>query len=300
MLVHDTPSTALLSAERLLAHLPGVIFQLHRDRNGRLQFRYLEGGGSILERLDRVRLGEDAAPVIQTLAGEHWPAIETAIERSARWLVPLSTRFRIVHPQHRLCWVGVSALPERNVDGVTWNGLMMDVTGQVAHEQRLEKRCHTDLLTGLANRRRLMMELKRRAQQSREEATPLSVMMIDVDFFKRFNDRHGHARGDEILRSLAQQTQQLLRASDLMARLGGEEFVVVAPRTPLSHCRCIADRVRDAIARLDLGTGVGEVTVSIGVAEYRPDEALTTLLKRADQALYRAKDTGRDCVYPIA
>ncbi|WP_447556167.1 GGDEF domain-containing protein [Vreelandella sp. EE22] len=298
MLVNDKPLTPL-SADYLLPHLPGVIFQLHRSSMGTLRFTYLEGGGTILDCMDRVALADNANSSIAQLTGEHWPVVSAAIERSARWMIPLSTRFKLSHPLRKTCWIGVSAIPERTAHGVSLNGIMMDITGQVVNEKRLEKRSYTDVLTGIPNRRKLMMELNRLALASRHEAKPLSVMMIDVDYFKKLNDRFGHAVGDEILKALATQTKALLRESDMLARLGGEEFVVIAPRTPLNQCHRFANRVRDAIARLDLGTGVGEVTVSIGVAEYRPHEALTTLLKRADKALYRAKDTGRDCVYHI-
>ncbi|MFG6667381.1 GGDEF domain-containing protein [Halomonas sp. HNIBRBA4712] len=299
MHVNDSSFERPSSAEYLLPSLPGVIFQLHRSPQGRLRFTYLEGDATILEQMDRAHLAESANGAIEQLTGEHWPMVEAAIERSARWLVPLTTRFQLCHPTHRAYWVGVSATPVRTAEGVRFNGMMMNITGQVVNEQRLERRCYTDVLTGLPNRRKLMMELNRLSMASQNEQAPFSIMMIDVDFFKRVNDRFGHDRGDEILKALAEQVRALLRDSDMLARLGGEEFVAVAPRTSLNHCVSVAERVREHIAGCDLGAGPGEVTVSIGIAEYRPAEILPTLLKRADKALYRAKDFGRDCVYQI-
>ncbi|MFI0473930.1 GGDEF domain-containing protein [Halomonas sp. HMF6819] len=293
------PSLTAPTTEALLPNLPGVIFQLDRSPNGTLRFTYLEGDRDILDHLDRAALADSANKGIAQLTGEHWPMVSAAIERSARWLVPLATRFRLCHPSHKAYWIGVSASPVRCGDGVRFNGMMMNITGQVVNEQRLEKRCHTDVLTGLPNRRKLMLELNRLSMVSQHDLTPFSIMMIDVDHFKRFNDHFGHAYGDEILRALAERIRALLRDSDMLARLGGEEFVAVAPRTTLGHCYSVAERVRDSVAKLDLGAGTGEVTISIGIAEHRPQEILATLLKRADKALYRAKDTGRDCVYAI-
>ncbi|MGO3669969.1 MAG: GGDEF domain-containing protein, partial [Vreelandella alkaliphila] len=125
---------------------------------------------------------------------------------------------------------------------------------------------------------------------------PLSIMMVDIDHFKQLNDRWGHLQGDSVLEQLAVQTQQLLRCEDMVARLGGEEFMVVLPLTPLQQCHKLADRLRHAISSYDFGIGAGQVTVSIGVAEYRCGEPLANLIERADQALYSAKEVGRDCV----
>ena len=110
------------------------------------------------------------------------------------------------------------------------------------------------------------------------------------------NDRWGHLKGDSVLAQLADVTQSLLRCEDMVARLGGEEFMVVLPLTSLQQCHKLADRLRHTIADYDFGIGQGNVTLSIGVAEYRCGEPLVSLIERADRALYSAKDVGRDCV----
>ncbi|MDP3534982.1 MAG: GGDEF domain-containing protein [Halomonas sp.] len=292
----DNVISAPQSADLLVPLIPGVVFQFYRSHCGQMRFSYLEGGGESLKHIDRQQLAKDANQLIKQLTDSDHPKIMSAIERSARWMLPLSTRFRLPFPNAKPRWIAVSAKPEPAANGVFWNGIMMDITDQVAEEQRLRKLCDTDPLTGLPNRRKLMLHLNHLSSLSARHGTPLSIMMIDIDHFKRLNDRWGHLEGDNVLKKLAIQTQALLRCEDMVARLGGEEFMVVLPLTPLQQCHKLADRLRDAIANYDFGVGAGQVTLSIGVAEYRCGEPLDSLITRADQALYSAKDIGRDCV----
>ncbi|AVI63663.1 GGDEF domain-containing protein [Halomonas sp. GFAJ-1] len=292
----DSVISAPQSADLLVPLIPGVVFQFYRSHCGQMRFSYLEGGGESLKHIDRHQLAKDANQLIKQLTDSDHPKIMSAIERSARWMLPLSTRFRLPFPNAKPRWIAVSAKPEPAANGVFWNGIMMDITDQVAEEQRLRKLCDTDPLTGLPNRRKLMLHLNHLSSLSARHGTPLSIMMIDIDHFKRLNDRWGHLEGDNVLKKLAIKTQALLRSEDMAARLGGEEFMVVLPLTPLQQCHKLADRLRDAIANHDFGVGTGQVTLSIGVAEYRCGEPLDSLITRADQALYSAKDVGRDCV----
>lgn len=297
MPVNDIRTPQSVSADKLVPTIPGVIFQFHRARNGHMHFPYLEGGGVALKHIDRDALAQNAGCLIEQLTGNDHPKIMSAIERSARWMLPLTTRFRLPFPNANPHWIAVSARPEPVADGVQWNGIMMDISDQVAEEQRLRKLCDTDPLTELPNRRKLMAHLTHLASLSARHGTPLSIMMVDIDHFKRLNDRWGHLHGDDVLKQLADKSQALLRCEDMIARIGGEEFMVVLPLTPLQQCHTLANRLRLAISMHDFGMGAGHVTLSIGVAEYRCGEPLTSLIARADQALYSAKDVGRDCVH---
>ncbi|MEC4767494.1 diguanylate cyclase [Halomonas sp. CUBES01] len=294
MSVNEIPLS--LSAEQLITQVPGVVFQFYRSHEGHMAFPYMEGGGGTLAHIDKHQLAHDANNALEQLTGTDYPKLMSAIERSARWMLPLTTRFRLALPGRKILWIAVSATPEPTPTGVRWHGLMMDVSDQVLEEQRLRKLCNTDSLTGLPNRRRLMVQLTNLASLSTRHGTPLSIMMLDIDHFKRLNDRWGHLQGDDVLKQLATLTQSLLRTEDMIARLGGEEFMAILPLTPLKQCHQLADRLRQHIASHDFGVGEGQVTLSIGVAEYRCGEPLTTLIERADQALYSAKDVGRDCV----
>ncbi|HAZ99656.1 MAG TPA: GGDEF domain-containing protein [Halomonas sp.] len=299
MPVNDLPAPSIgipASADSLVPRIPGVIFQFYRSHSGHMNFPYLEGGGMALAYVDRQQLAEDASLLLEQLTGHDHPKVMSAIERSARWMLPLNTRFRLPFPKEKPHWIAVSANPEPIESGVRWNGLMMDITDQVIEEQRLRKLCDTDPLTNLPNRRKLMGQLNHLSSMSTRHGTPLSIMMIDIDHFKQLNDRWGHLQGDSVLKQLATLAQSLLRCEDMIARLGGEEFMVVLPLTSLQQCHKLADRLRQTIAEHDFGIGQGRVTLSIGVAEYRLGEPLVCLIERADRALYSAKEVGRDCV----
>lgn len=161
--------------------------------------------------------------------------------------------------------------------------------------QRLESIANQDALTGTANRRALNAYLAAIWQQK----TPLALMMIDVDYFKRYNDRYGHQAGDECLSSVAQVLKMAVRAEgDLVARYGGEEFVVVLPGVSLAHATAIVERIQQKIREAGLphaaSAVASEVTVSIGIVASDGTVPIETLIARADSALYQAKNKGRN------
>ena len=158
-----------------------------------------------------------------------------------------------------------------------------------------------DELTKLHNRRYLTTHMAREFERAIENKKPLSVIMLDVDHFKKVNDTHGHAVGDEVLVELARRMIEWTRTSDLSARLGGEEFVVVMPETPLNVAESVAERLRVGVGgapfRAQDGTLALEVTISLGVAIIGGSgDSPMGLLARADDALYQAKTGGRDRV----
>jgi diguanylate cyclase (GGDEF)-like protein len=165
---------------------------------------------------------------------------------------------------------------------------------------RLQGLTRTDSLTGVLNRRGLEPVLEREAARAARTGAPLSLLAVDLDEFKRVNDRHGHPWGDRVLARVADLLQRHCRASDAVARLGGDEFVLVLPDTSLEGARVLAERILSATAGADLLGGcptriAGErVTISIGIA--CGSEAPRDLVARADSALYQAKRAGRDRV----
>lgn len=159
----------------------------------------------------------------------------------------------------------------------------------------------TDPLTGLNNRRFLASHLARQITRAQETRKPCSILMIDVDHFKRINDTHGHQAGDEVLKSLSERLRFNIRGIDLACRFGGEEFVVVMPEADMATAERVGERLREAIASrpFDLGPGKGqiEVTASIGVASCEAaDTTPDGFIGRADKALYAAKSAGRNKV----
>ena len=163
-------------------------------------------------------------------------------------------------------------------------------------EQQLSQQALTDSLTGLANRAQLEQAFQRLAS---EGALPLSVLMLDLDYFKRINDEHGHATGDAVLRQVAETLREQSRREDVACRLGGEEFCVLLPRTDGRNARRLAERLREAIAALRCrhNEAVLALTASIGVASTStPGEQLDLMLHTADKKLYEAKFGGRNRV----
>jgi two-component system cell cycle response regulator len=158
----------------------------------------------------------------------------------------------------------------------------------------------TDSLTGVYNRRYMNAHLDRKLMEIAETGKPVSVMLFDIDHFKRVNDTHGHATGDTVLKTLADRVSGSVRETDLLARYGGEEFVLVMPATDADIALKVADRLRARLAAEPVAVGALEleVTISAGVAStFDPSETPDSLLERADMALYRAKQNGRNQVF---
>jgi diguanylate cyclase (GGDEF)-like protein/PAS domain S-box-containing protein len=178
-------------------------------------------------------------------------------------------------------------------------GAHFDVTRWKVAERELERVAYQDSLTGLANRRYFLAEAERTAARADRHGQAVSLLLFDLDHFKRINDEHGHQAGDDVLCRVAERSRKSLRTEDMPARWGGEEFVVLLPLTALPQAMLVANRLRNAIGATPTPTAAGalQVTCSCGVAQRRGGEPIADLIARADAALYRAKDSGRNaCV----
>ncbi len=158
----------------------------------------------------------------------------------------------------------------------------------------------TDALTGVGNRRKLDQALAAEVGRARRGEGPLSAIMADVDHFKRVNDEYGHGAGDKVLAQFGAMLKSQTRTTDVVARFGGEEFVVLLPHTGLSLAVAKAEQFRQALALQTIEPLTTVVTSSFGVAELLSGENSESLLSRVDAALYRAKEGGRNCVVAAA
>jgi diguanylate cyclase len=173
------------------------------------------------------------------------------------------------------------------------------IEAQAAELRTYETQARTDSLTGLANRRAFDDELGRRFAEWQRRRTPFSLLILDIDHFKKFNDSHGHSAGDEVLRNVGQVLVKTARQMDLPCRYGGEEFAVILPATDIEEGRVAADRFRRAIEATH-ATFDGKklsVTASIGMARVNDQDDPAWLIRRADEALYKSKQAGRNCGY---
>jgi diguanylate cyclase len=159
----------------------------------------------------------------------------------------------------------------------------------------------TDPLTSLSNRKYFDQALACAINEARASGEPLSLMMTDIDHFKKFNDSHGHLTGDQVLRLVAMAVKNNVKGQDIATRYGGEEFAVVLPNTPLRSALTVADHIRRAVMTKELvkrstGENLGRITISVGVASLHPNDTAQALIERADSCLYSAKRAGRNRV----
>ena len=191
------------------------------------------------------------------------------------------------------------AFYETNQLGEALNKAFDLLQKRAAETIEADNRANTDDLTRVASRRHFFDLAEKEFARSIRYDLPLAVLMMDVDHFKKVNDRFGHAFGDKLLRHLVETASDVLRENDIVGRVGGEEFAVLLPHTDEEGARALAERVRDRISQAPLMSEEGHLasTISIGIGLRTPDVvSFDNMLRKADEALYRAKAGGRNRV----
>lgn len=212
------------------------------------------------------------------------------------------TEFRVCWPNGEIRYIRAVAKVFRDEQGnpVRMLGTNIDITDRKYLQFELERQAHIDYLTGVSNRRHFMQQAELELIRSIRYDNPLSIFMMDIDFFKKINDSHGHKAGDTVLKKLAEVCRQTLREVDIIGRIGGEEFAILLPETDRTEAADVAERLRVAIANVKVPLESGlplHFTISIGVASLATKEDnMDVLLNLADNALYEAKETGRNKV----
>ncbi len=185
------------------------------------------------------------------------------------------------------------------LDGQTFLvGFGVDLSERRRLEEELERQAAHDHLTGLYNRWKFEEALELEMERTRRYGATFSLIMFDIDHFKRVNDRHGHDAGDTALRKMADLVRHQIRRTDVLARWGGEEFMLLLSETSLDDALQLAEATRRRVGDAEF-PDAGRLTISLGLTEHKPGETMSNLLKRVDAALYQAKERGRDCTVAL-
>ncbi|MBV2185245.1 MAG: sensor domain-containing diguanylate cyclase [Rhizobium sp.] len=194
--------------------------------------------------------------------------------------------------------LGATILRTGSTDGSVYIAVLRDLTERHGYQHELERLANTDPLSGINNRRAFTNLAGKELARCQQAQDPVSVILFDLDGFKAVNDGYGHDVGDTVICEFAQILKSVVHSGDLLARWGGEEFVLMMPDTSVERCAVIADMVRRNVESLEFGTANGvslRITVSAGVSTAAAaSESLDDLIRRADHALYAAKSSGRN------
>lgn len=283
--------------EKLTANVPGAIYQYLLRADGSSCFPYTSAGIRTIYEVEPEMVREDAQAVFTRIHPDDLDGLRRSILQSAEQLRPWHADYRVLLPRQGLRWLRGEASPEPQADGsVLWHGYLTDITGPKLVEQELRVLSITDALTGAYNRRYFQERLE--AEIARARRTPgegPAVVMLDIDHFKLVNDRFGHDVGDIVLKRVCERVRQRLRTMDVLCRLGGEEFIVLAPGVRAEQAAVLAKALWQ-ILREEPIEGAGAITASFGVTDWRAGESAASMLTRVDAAVYQAKQEGRDRV----
>ncbi|MBU2952896.1 sensor domain-containing diguanylate cyclase [Marinobacter sp. F3R08] len=289
--------------EQFSSSLPGIIYSFVLEPDGHYHFPYLsdktrEFYGTSAE--EGIRNAEE---IFNKVHPDDIEMLKESITVSAQTLEDWVCEYRVLI-DGKVSWVRGVSTPEKDVDGtVTWHGMLTNIDRQKDLELELEKLSITDELTGLYNRRFMLRKLEESVTESERYGDTFSLISLDIDFFKEINDSYGHPTGDEVLKRFAHIIESRTRKSDIVARTGGEEFIIFMPKTGLTEAEQVAESLRIALQTEDFVNDEGtlfNITFSAGVVNWPPQKthsmSVRDLLSDCDRSLYTAKRSGRNRV----
>jgi diguanylate cyclase (GGDEF)-like protein/PAS domain S-box-containing protein len=294
--VHEALAARDLLLKKLSAHVPGGIYQFKMEFDGRFSVIYASDGIREIYEFEPDVLLLNAEAIFTRIHPQDTTRVRASIRASADTLSPWREEYRVLLPLRGLRWVRGEATPEELPGGgVLWHGYVSDISDLKRVEEELRALSITDSLTGIHNRRYFQERLTTEMARVERGGGELSVIMLDIDHFKRINDQHGHAVGDRVLQIVCERIGHRLRRTDVFCRLGGEEFMVLCPEINGEHALVLALQLWQGLRSSPI-EGVGTVTASFGIASWRVGEGADALLLRADSGVYAAKLAGRDRV----
>jgi diguanylate cyclase (GGDEF)-like protein/PAS domain S-box-containing protein len=294
--VHEVLAARDVLLKKLSAHVPGGIYQFKMEFDGRFSVIYASDGIREIYELEPDVLLLNAEAIFTRIHPQDVIRVRSSVRESADNLSPWREEYRVQLPERGLRWVRGEATPEELPGGgVLWHGYISDISDLKRVEEELRALSVTDSLTGIHNRRYFQERLTTEMARVERGGGELSVIMLDIDHFKRINDQYGHAVGDRVLQAVCERIGHRLRRTDVFCRLGGEEFMVLCPDIDGEHAYMLAVELWQGLRSSPVDV-VGVVTASFGIASWRPGEGADALLLRADSGVYAAKQGGRDRV----
>ncbi|MGM0768296.1 MAG: sensor domain-containing diguanylate cyclase [Pseudomonadota bacterium] len=289
--------------KQLSRSLPGIIYTFVLEPDGRYHFSFLSEKTRDFYGVSAEAGVRDPNRIFDMIHPEDLPTVHQSIAESARTLEEWVCEYRVV-VDDRVNWVRGVSRPEKDPDGtITWHGMVTNIDRQKCLELELEQLSITDELTGLYNRRYMLRKLEESVAESKRYGDTFSLVSLDIDHFKAINDSYGHPTGDTVLKRFADIVAKRTRESDIVARTGGEEFIVFMPNTGLTEAEQVAESLRMALEAKQFVSDDGEsfnVTFSAGVVncsgEGVKSVSVRDLLSACDQSLYAAKRSGRNRV----
>ncbi|MHC8321429.1 sensor domain-containing diguanylate cyclase [Pseudomonas sp. GB2N2] len=294
--VYEALAARDLLLKKLSAHVPGGIYQFKMEFDGRFSVIYASDGIREIYELEPDVLLLNAEAIFTRIHPQDTTRVRASIRASADSISPWREEYRVLLPVRGTRWVRGEATPEELPGGgVLWHGYISDISDLKRVEEELRALSITDSLTGIHNRRYFQERLTTEMARVERGGGELSVIMLDIDHFKRINDQHGHAVGDRVLQAVCERIGHRLRRTDVFCRLGGEEFMVLCPDIDGEKAHGLALELWQGLRSSPID-GVGIVTASFGIASWRVGEGADALLLRADSGVYMAKQGGRDRV----
>jgi diguanylate cyclase (GGDEF)-like protein/PAS domain S-box-containing protein len=294
----------------LTQNLPGILFQFYAKDSGEYGVSYISEPlaefSKIVASMDTSNL-ETLFPLFLSHIHEEdmdgfLASIKTAVEIGASW----DFECRVYTEPDEMIWIQGLSTPTRREDRLVFDGILLNITERKRaeealreSEQRYLELSIVDDLTQLYNSRHFYAQLKKEIERSTRYGQPLTLLLLDLDRFKAFNDTYGHVEGDNLLSHLGLVIKRCLRETDSAYRYGGEEFTVILPMTTSYEGIVIAQRIQAELKKEAFTPGPDKeifVTVSIGCSQYKPKEEMKDFVRRVDQLMYRAKENGRDMI----
>jgi diguanylate cyclase (GGDEF)-like protein/PAS domain S-box-containing protein len=278
---------------------PGVIFQFERRPDGIICFPYASKQLETMFGISPSDAMHDGTSVFAAIHPDDVEQVDLAVLHAEKHLSPWECEFRVGRGDN-IRWIYGHSIPVKKHDGkYVWAGLLIDISEKKQLEIKLKKESTTDPLTGVFNRRYFMQRLGDEIRKVSIDRRSLSVLAIDFDHFKKINDRYGHDAGDQVLKEVTAKLEHHIRKTDILARMGGEEFSIILPNTDYGEAKTIAEKLRSVVAQDAISHEHDLIPITITIGVSATDNGYTDesgLLRRADRALYFGKESGRNRV----